>query len=263
MYALLLLIWLVSSLATMGVLCFCLAILFAVWPTDVVHQMMWWLYVKWVAMLGWFVRHMVKDIQLHGSKDLPQDKPYILIANHYSWMDIIVLYATIFSKHRSFVFVMKRSLIYIPFIGVVCWGLGHPLVERGRSRLATEKVLTEAAEKAKKYNYGMMIFPEGSRYTKNPDGHPDYKHLLKPKRMGFEMIAKVFGETACVVDITLNYKDKEHSVSDFLLGRIHKVDITCETHDVQSDDARHWIMRQWAKKDLFLQQEQHPQSEES
>lgn len=252
-YGFLLLLWLVVTLLTMGVVCFMLTLLYCILPLKIVHDMMWQLYVNWVLMLGWFVRKLVPSVEVETHGTLPENKPYILISNHYSWLDILILYATIFTRKRNFVFVMKRSLIYLPFIGVICWGVGHPLIERGRT-LHTRNKLSQAVNKALKYQYGMMIFPEGSRLTKKMDLQPN-ECLLKPKRSGFQIVASAFGEEIEVVDCTLVYQDKRHTVSDFLMGKIGRVKLISESIQLQSSEGKEWIRHRWVLKERLLSKE--------
>ena len=102
--------------------------------------------------------YYVLRLSTFGCWDLParperhMDKSYLLISNHQSWFDIIVI--TILTRHRlpSFVFFMKRDLIWsLPLAGVMCWMLGFPMVKRP-SRESLRKI-PNLREHIKKYTY--------------------------------------------------------------------------------------------------------------
>ena len=154
-------IWLVGSLLVQGIPCFCLSLIYRVCPLGIVHRGMWWLYENWVGGLSYWVKKLLPKMELVIKGQLPTNGSYILISNHYSWLDILVLYALTHKKVPSFVFVMKRSLIWVPMLGVECWGLGHPLLRRDRTRkngvLCDLLTLQEAARKAQNYQYGLSL----------------------------------------------------------------------------------------------------------
>ncbi|MCP8352120.1 1-acyl-sn-glycerol-3-phosphate acyltransferase [Candidatus Synchoanobacter obligatus] len=247
-----LIIWLLVSLVTMGTVCFIVAMLYWAFPNAFLHKVMWLLYTSWVMMLQWWVKRLVPIEEIFDNS-MPKNRHYVVIANHYSWLDILVLYATVFSPERAFVFVMKRSLIRIPMIGLVCWGLGHPLLYRGRSRRKNLKVLKEAVQKAKDYGYGMLIFPEGTRYTK-VEKVSDYRNLLNPKTVGFEYIIKQFESDVPVVDVTLDYAKGTHGIWDFLMGRIGPTKVYASVSSVAVDHAKEFILAKWQQKDALLDQ---------
>ena len=270
---LLLVVWLIASMLTMGIACFVSAMIFWAHPSQVTHHLMWFWYVHWTVMLGGLVRKVMPDIHIHHRDEIPQNQPYVLIANHYSWVDIVVLYATVYTQSQSFVFVMKRSLIKIPMIGIVCWGLGHPLLYRGRSRRKNLEILSAGAMKSRVYNHGILIFPEGTRYTKVDNPPEDYQCLLKPRTVGFQCVLKSIIDPSLseddishtkvpVLDITLRYGDGEHGVWDFLCGKAGSVNVYSELHHVSPVEAKNWLLESWANKDKYLlaHQSQHEEA---
>jgi 1-acyl-sn-glycerol-3-phosphate acyltransferase len=254
-YAVGIVLWITLSLLTMGVLCFFCALLFWVTPNKTTHAMMWFFYVHWTKMLGWWVKKLVPNIQEINHNELPAGKPFVVVSNHYSWVDIIILYTTIYSRKTAFVFVMKRSLIKLPMIGIICWGLGHPLIYRGKARRKNLFVLQDSAKRAVAYNYGIMIFPEGTRYTKSEGKPKRYSHLLTPRTIGFQKLIESMGGSASVLDVTLKYGNAQHKVIDFLQGNLGKVEVYTKTQQVTAEEASAWILATWAEKDQLLQQE--------
>tara|TARA_A100001015_G_scaffold227175_1_gene256595 strand:- start:1483 stop:2292 length:810 start_codon:yes stop_codon:yes gene_type:complete len=269
MYILLFLLWLVTSLLTQGIICFIFAILYRLYPSRILHKGMWTLYNHWVAVLGFWVKRFIPDMELKVKGELPQDSCYILLSNHYSWLDILVLYTLAYNKLPGFVFVMKRSLVMIPILGVVCWGLGHPLLHRSRARkggvLLDLLILQKASQRAKEYGYGMMIFPEGSRFTtKNAQNLGKFKNLLSPKTKGFEVIlTELGGESVPVVDATIVYETSNYSLYDFFFKRVGRVSLCLESVLVKEMPASNWLKERWELKDHFISQQKYQSSAES
>ena len=86
---------------------------------------------------------------------LGRDRWYMVISNHQSWSDILVLQDTFLDRIPPLKFFVKQQLIWIPLLGLAMWLLGFPYVRRySREALAkdpTESILiTEGELKAAK-----------------------------------------------------------------------------------------------------------------
>jgi 1-acyl-sn-glycerol-3-phosphate acyltransferase len=94
---------------------------------------------------------------IYGKEKIQKDQTYIIVSNHQSGADILVLFKT----HAVFKWVSKKSLFYLPFIGWNMMMNGYIPIERtrGRSKL---RMMDKAVEAVKKGN-SLMIFPEGTR----------------------------------------------------------------------------------------------------
>jgi 1-acyl-sn-glycerol-3-phosphate acyltransferase len=93
------------------------------------------------------LRLRLKDIS--GAENLPQRVPFILAANHGSWMDSPYLVAAI-AKY------VKRKIYFIAASGKHKWLGGLPINPNNRS-----EVLERCSKKIKAGNL-MVIFPEGN-----------------------------------------------------------------------------------------------------
>ncbi|MBI3317216.1 MAG: 1-acyl-sn-glycerol-3-phosphate acyltransferase [Candidatus Omnitrophica bacterium] len=96
--------------------------------------------------------------KVYGLKTLDPKKTYIIIANHQSMLDILVVLAVIPLQFR---FVAKRELFKIPFLGWHMALSGYLALERSDRRSA-EKVMHQVCELVKK-DIGILFFPEGTR----------------------------------------------------------------------------------------------------
>jgi 1-acyl-sn-glycerol-3-phosphate acyltransferase len=156
-----LLVWAFAApaLAVAVVLAFCAAALRWSGPTG------FWIvaprYIRMVATLFGIRR------QLEGWESLPEDirtgrRPVIFIANHASHFDPPLLISTLPSHP---VFIAKRELKRVPFLGWVIWLAGFIFIDRG-NRLQAQASL-EAAAKRIHDGQSVVMFPEG---TRSPDG---------------------------------------------------------------------------------------------
>lgn len=89
---------------------------------------------------------------------IPPDKKYVFAANHQSSFDIYLLYAF---APLKFVWVAKKALFNVPFLGWAMALMGHIGVERENSKNAAI-TLRKAVQKIKN-GTSIAIFPEGTR----------------------------------------------------------------------------------------------------
>ena len=93
------------------------------------------------------------ELQLRGSP--PAQGPVLLVANHISWLDILVLHA---ARHCRFV--SKSDVEHWPLIGTLATGAGTLYIER-ESRRHVMRVVHHMAE-ALRAGDVLAIFPEGT-----------------------------------------------------------------------------------------------------
>ena len=97
------------------------------------------------------------NLQVLGLENIDPEKTYVVVANHQSLADIIVLYGTC----MQFKWVAKESLFKLPFVG---WSLSltkHIKLTRGKSE-SIRKVYKEAIHWLRK-DMSVLFFPEGTR----------------------------------------------------------------------------------------------------
>jgi len=119
--------------------------------------------VVWVARnwLGWVAAVCGVKVSADGLDRLPEG-PAVYMSNHQSVFDIL---AVVLTLPRSWRFVYKRELVWIPFFG---WAIGlsdQVRIDR-RNRAGSVASLHEAAMRVKG-GINVIIFPEG---TRSPDG---------------------------------------------------------------------------------------------
>ena len=137
--------------------------------------------------------HLKWDIQ--GLETLSKKNWYLLICNHHSWADIVVL-CVIFRKHIPMnKYFLKQQLAWVPFMGLACWALDMPFMRRySRSYLIRHperrgkdvETTRRSCEKFRAHPTTIVNFVEGSRFTpeKRQQTRSPYNNLLPPKAAG-------------------------------------------------------------------------------
>ena len=92
-------------------------------------------------------------LQLHGQP--PAAGPMLLVANHISWLDILVMHA---ARHCRFV--SKADVKHWPLIGTLATGAGTLYIER-ESRRDAMRVVHQMAQRLQAGDV-LAVFPEGT-----------------------------------------------------------------------------------------------------
>ncbi|MDR0454811.1 MAG: 1-acyl-sn-glycerol-3-phosphate acyltransferase [Deferribacteraceae bacterium] len=96
-----------------------------------------------------------------GLDNLDPKKHYVFVGNHQSYADIFLLLAALNTLNMGTIFMLKKELFKIPFLGSVAKYMGMIPIENDESRKALKTVLD--AVKALEKGISLTIFPEGSR----------------------------------------------------------------------------------------------------
>lgn len=154
-------------------------------------------YVHWVSRL--WGRNCMKAVfslpEIRGLENIISSHNYVIVANHASGFDIIILLGFI---GLDIIFISKRANFKIPFIGLAMRIMGCIPIERNHHRAARESI--EAAAKSYRQGDNIIIFPES---TRSDDGLP------KPFKQGFLHIAK--NQTTRILPVTLSGTANIHS----------------------------------------------------
>ena len=235
-----------------------------------------WFAENWIvvnsAMIDGFTR-----TRFHVSEDVaPQrDGHYLVLANHQSWMDIVVL-QKVFNRRVPFLrFFLKRQLFWVPVLGLCWWALDFPFMGRyTRKQIANNPALGKrdmeatrrACEKFRAIPVSVMNFVEGTRFT--PEKHAaqlsPFRHLLKPKSGGVAFVIDAMGDSLhAILDVTIVYPGGRPSLVDLIGGRVPEVRVAIRERpipdtliggDYQEDRAfrarfQQWMNGVWEEKD--------------
>lgn len=111
--------------------------------------------VIWAKFNSYITPMFVKVI---GKENIDPEKSYVVVANHTSLYDILMIYGWF---PVDFKWVMKMELRRVPFLGYSCYKIGHIFIDRSNSQTAIETI-NKARERIEK-GTSIMFFPEGTR----------------------------------------------------------------------------------------------------
>ena len=93
------------------------------------------------------------------SEKAKQNGPAVYIANHQNNYDMVT---TTGSLQPGTVSIGKKSLVWVPFFGIIYWLTGNILINRDDKKSA-KNTIQEVAKQMHEKNISVMIFPEGTR----------------------------------------------------------------------------------------------------
>ncbi len=225
---------------------------------------------NWIAVNNLGLRY-TKDIhwEVEGIDTLNPNKWYLVVANHQSWVDIVVLQKVFHGKAPMLKFFLKRELFWVPFLGIAWWALDFPFMRRSSSVQKDFETARKACEKFKEIPTTVMNFLEGTRFTREKQQKQDspFTHLLKPKAAGTAIALDTMRERLhSILDVTIVYPEGVPEIWEFLCSKsltvkvvVRELPVTKELlGDYLSDrDFRRrfndWLNTLWAEKDNLIE----------
>lgn len=125
--------------------------------------------MRFVAYILGPLLHLLFWVKLEGKEKLPKKGAYILVFNHVTHLDpLVVAYATFFGLKRGPHFLAKGGLFKVPVLGPLLIAAGQvPVYRNGRRNVEP----MDAAYKFLDAGHVITIFPEGT-LTREPNGWP-------------------------------------------------------------------------------------------
>jgi len=217
------------------------------------------------------------DVQ--GLETLERSEWYLVLSNHQSWVDIVVLQRIFHRKIPFLKFFIKKELLWFPILGQAWWAMDFPFVKRyTKSYLQKNphlkgkdiEITRKACEKFKKIPISIMNFVEGTRFTneKHRRQQSPYTHLLRPKAGGIAFVLGSMGEQIHrVLDVTIVYPDGLSSFWALLCGKIQKIKVQVRSLPVSPEllgdyaNDRHfriglqrWLNNIWEEKNRYIEE---------
>ncbi|RQW61279.1 acyltransferase [Vibrio viridaestus] len=238
-------------------------------------------YFMWVwATINLGILTLTNRVQwdIRGGEGLNRRGWYLMISNHLSWTDIVVLCCVFKNRVPMPKFFLKQQLLYVPFVGMGCWALDMPFMrrysreylirhpeKRGQDLATTRR----SCAKFKDHPTTVVNYVEGTRFTveKRKKGRSSYQYLLSPKSGGIAYTLAAMGEQFdSIIDVTLAYPDNaEKPFRDLLMGRMRRIVVNIReipvneqvTGDYFNDKPykrqfQKWLGDVWQEKDDFL-----------
>lgn len=231
----------------------------------------------WADFMRWLLTTIQTDYVITGDRLDPRGT-YLILANHQSWIDIMMVMVVLGKGTTLPRFFMKWELVYMPVINICAWVLDFPIMRR----YTQEDIKDRPELKNRDFDYAHEVlsrnperqcvvvnYAEGTRFTpeKHRKNRSPYKHLLKPKVGGPQLALDCLrGRLDGIIDITLAYPGAKVSVWRLMAGRVPKVMIHVERIELpdgldkppetlaELKAFRGWMNSIWAKKDARIDQ---------
>ncbi|MEO5565247.1 MAG: acyltransferase [Luteimonas sp.] len=231
---------------------------------------------SWIAVNSWIVdRFFHTHIDVQEDVALDRHGHYLVLANHQSWVDIVVLQKVLNRRIPLLRFFLKRQLIWVPLLGLAWWALDFPFMGRHTARQIARRpelagrdieATRRACEKFREIPVAVMNFVEGTRFTpaKHARQGSPYQHLLKPKAGGVAFVLDAMGEGLhAMLDVTIAYPGGRPSMMDLATNRVPEIRVHVSQRpipvellhgDYQNDRAfrvrfQQWMNGLWEQKD--------------
>lgn len=220
------------------------------------------------------------DWQAEGLQNLRRDGWYLVMSNHQTWVDILVL-QKVFNRRVPFLkFFIKQQLIWFPLLGVAWWAMDMPFMKRhSTSYLAKNphmrgkdlETTRRACEKFRHTPTSIINFLEGTRFSKKKriKRKSPYRHLLPPRAGGLAIAISSMGQLFdSIVDVTMVYPHGATRFWDMCCGSHVEVRVSVRERPVEEwllagdyqGDREHrrrvhrWLGDIWQDKDELIQQ---------
>ncbi len=246
--------------------------------TTLANKFMW----LW-ATVNHGILHLVNpklEWEIEGLEALRKDGWYLMISNHLSWTDIVVLCSVFKDRIPMPKFFLKQQLLYVPFVGMACWALNMPfmkrysreyLIKHPEKRGQDLETTRRSCAKFKDTPTTVVNYVEGTRFTteKQKRSKAGYQHLLQPKSGGIAYTLAAMGEQFdSIIDVTLAYP--ENRVEPFkaaLMGNMTKIVVKVRTLPIDENVSgdyfndkpykrrfQQWLGDLWQQKDDVLKE---------
>lgn len=241
-------------------------------------------YLDWLAS-HWMdanARHqqllLPTQLEIEGLENLSKQEWYMMVANHQSWVDILLLLRIFNGRIPYLKFFLKQSLIWVPLLGLAWWALEFPFMRRHtKAQIARDpslqgKDIEQTRKACEKFRYNpvtIINFLEGTRFTraKYAQQKSSYRHLLMPKAGGLAFtLAAMNGQLQRLLDVTIHYPEGTPTYWDYACGRVKRIQIHIRQIPIPAEligdytnDAefragfQQWVNQLWQRKDDLIE----------
>ena len=245
----------------------------------VLTRWLMWLAENWIAVNGLALRGVgSREWRIEGAESLDRNGWYLVLANHQTWVDIVVLQVALNRRIPLLKFFIKQQLVWFPLLGLGFWALDMPFMKRhSPSYLARHpekkgadlEATRKACEKFRHTPTSVINFVEGTRFSeaKREARNSPYEYLLLPRAGGIAVALSAMGEVFdAILDVTLVYAGGPPKFWDMVCGdrvevtldvRVLPVDPALVSGDYQNDrvfrrEVHRWLGRLWQEKDARI-----------
>ncbi len=223
----------------------------------------------------WLVHN--PKIEATGLDKLENGKWYVVVSNHQSWVDILILQKLLLRRIPFLKFFLKQELIWVPLMGLAWWALDFPFMKRYSSSFVKKnphlkgkdiEITRKACAKFQTIPVSIVNFMEGTRFTphKHQRQNSPFNHLLRPKAGGIAFVLSSMGTMITgIVNVTIAYPQGPKTFWQYLCGEVKEVKVNVEVipvsdeiiGDYYEDETfrerfQNWVNELWVNKDRKL-----------
>jgi 1-acyl-sn-glycerol-3-phosphate acyltransferase len=212
---------------------------------------------------------------VRGLESLSKKEWYLVVVNHQTWVDILVLQTALNRRIPFLKFFIKQQLIWFPLLGISWWAMDMPFMKRySKSYLAKHpekkgkdlEATRKACEKFRDTPTSVINFIEGTRFSaeKKAARASQFEHLLPPRAGGMALALSSMGSMFnCILDVTLVYPKGVTKFWELCCGGLRHVVVDISQRPIEdwmlagdySQDREYrsrfhqWLTREWQQKD--------------
>lgn len=216
---------------------------------------------------------------IKGVEHLSRLKNYLVVSNHQSWVDIVVLQKVLNRRVPFPRFFVKKQLRWLPFLGRAFMALDFPFMNRYSKDYLKKhpekkgedmKITQLACRKMALEKFSLINFLEGTRFSREKylEQKSPFKNHLKPRAGGLAFALEAFeGKLNTLLDVTIVYSRENLNFWEYLAGKVGKIKIRIREIHVPSEflgksylndlefqiKIQNWINKIWEEKDLEYQ----------
>ena len=235
---------------------------------------------NWISVNSLLIKYAsAVNIDCNGNESLKPDGWYFVMANHQTWVDILIL-QMIFNRKIPFLkFFIKQELKWFPLLGIAFWALDMPFMKRFSPSYLSKnphmkgkdlEITKQACSRFSDDPTSVVSFLEGTRFSKlkHTSKKSPYKNLLQPKAGGLAITLASMGSLFnSLVDVTIVYTTSTTSFWDLCCGRKIHVIVNIQerapegwlTNNNYANDRTFrknlhlWLGNVWREKDMNME----------
>ncbi len=233
--------------------------------------------ILWLKVVNSWMKLINKtNFEVLGNAEFSRKEWYLMVMNHQSWADILVMIMVFHLRIPYYKFFVKKELLWVPIFGLAFWALEYPYMKRySKEEIARNpelkgkdlETIKKDSERFKDSPVTIISFAEGTRFSKekHESQNSPYCNLLKPKAGGIATAIYSMGDyLSCILDVTIVYKGGIESLWQYLCGRIDTIYIHIQRRDLPDKIGNYagdeeyrnyfleWLHNYWEEKDRLI-----------
>ena len=208
---------------------------------------------------------------------LSRDHSFVMLINHRSHVDILVILAVFYDQVPDVKFFLKKSLLWVPFLGQFCYLMNYIFVKKISKNAARKDpsmikkqrdLISQKCQSLVKKPVTLAVFAEGTRFIseKKKQERQLFVNLLAPQTAGVALALEASSKyVSDLLDVTLVYDVGFVSVWLLLSGQVNDIEVHVQRFDVAKANLlgdylndrnyrkyfSNWVRALWQKKDVL------------